>query len=474
MTTRIRLAGVLVAVTCIGVAAQTPTLDKWKQIEAIAKAAIAELTTPASPVPLMYAAIADRAVRPKPALPVLGPAGFKFTDPTYSTPMLRVTDDKTMGAAVSLRTIGGGRYWNADSTKFILTTTGGAVVPFSFNAATMTTTKLPALSFQTAAEFSRSTASKLYGAWFRAGDEAIVQSYDFSTSAYALVAGVRDLVPTVDAGGRTYVRGVTVGGTSSDTVAFLFGGTSQDRDHYVAWLPASGARKVVDTQASTINGQPTKTPLGFLAHALGMDQAGRYVVIGPTQGAINAGAAPNVLWDTTTDIFTPMRVSIGGHGALGFGVSVNNPDDQDGMEWVLRDFVAANTVRQLVVPFPSPRDWSQSSHASWNNAQPTLVPVIAAMFRYGNNLAPWRAFDEEIVAMRTDGTSTVWRFAHHRSDTNIVGPETSDWFWYTPRPCVSPDGRWLLFTSNWEKTLGDDVGERNKRQDVFMLALPPS
>ena len=46
-----------------------------------------------------------------------------------------------------------------------------------------------------------------------------------------------------------------------------------------------------------------------------------------------------------------------------------------------------------------------------------------------------------------------------------------------PRPNVSPDGRWVLFTSNWEKTLGTDpTGEpgAGARQDVFLVELKPA
>jgi hypothetical protein len=71
----------------------------------------------------------------------------------------------------------------------------------------------------------------------------------------------------------------------------------------------------------------------------------------------------------------------------------------------------------------------------------------------------------------------VWRLAHHRSNVaNDDTPSTIS-FWYTPRPNVSRDGRWVLFTSNWEKTLGTDpsgaAGEK-ARQDVFLLRLPGS
>lgn len=66
----------------------------------------------------------------------------------------------------------------------------------------------------------------------------------------------------------------------------------------------------------------------------------------------------------------------------------------------------------------------------------------------------------------------MWRLAHHRSGVaNDVDPSRI-YFWYTPRPYVSPDGRWVLLTSNWEKTLGADTAPEaggGFRQDVFLL-----
>jgi hypothetical protein len=68
----------------------------------------------------------------------------------------------------------------------------------------------------------------------------------------------------------------------------------------------------------------------------------------------------------------------------------------------------------------------------------------------------------------------VWRFAHHRS---IVAGDLDPMeisFWNTPRANVSPDGRWALFTSNWDKTLGIDPRndpDGKYRQDVFLVQL---
>src|SRR6185503_310865 len=65
----------------------------------------------------------------------------------------------------------------------------------------------------------------------------------------------------------------------------------------------------------------------------------------------------------------------------------------------------------------------------------------------------------------------VWRFAHHRSNVTADGNPAGLYFWYQPIANVSPDGRWILFTSNWEKTLGTDAAEGTFRQDAFLVRL---
>src|SRR4029077_20967225 len=117
----------------------------------------------------------------------------------------------------------------------------------------------------------------------------------------------------------------------------------------------------------------------------------------------------------------------------------------------------------LITQVLTPQETYAGDHASWNNAQSgTLVPFVTGFYRSASETAQWRPWDDEIVAVQTSGGAAVWRFAHHR--TALVS------FWDTPRANVSQDGRWALFTSNWEKTLGADPGG-GPREDVFMVAL---
>src|SRR2546425_347819 len=81
-----------------------------------------------------------------PALLTLGGAGFQFTDPTFGSKMLRVTDANTRPDVV-------GRFWaspssaetsawNTNSTKFYVIGGGGETVPYAFNPAAMTASRL--------------------------------------------------------------------------------------------------------------------------------------------------------------------------------------------------------------------------------------------------------------------------------------------------------------------------------------------
>jgi hypothetical protein len=171
-----------------------------------------------------------------------------------------------------------------------------------------------------------------------------------------------------------------------------------------------------------------------------------------------------------------------GHDAFGYGVAVNQDccvaSGYDGVQWQFRSFSRPAVTRDVLPTVLQPKEVYVEDHGTWNNARPdTLVPFVSAIFRYGTQNGAWRALDDEIVAVETDvpgQNPTIWRFAQHRSDVSYDGDATRTSFWYEPRPNVSPNGGWVLFTSNWEKTLGTDpVGDAgaSARQDVFLLRL---
>ena len=274
-------------------------------------------------------------------------------------------------------------------------------------------------------------------------------------------------------------------------IAF-FGGARQDLHHYVVVFdPANPQnRQVLDTTSSTLNGNPAGATLNFFLHHATIDRSGRYVMLYPTS-ADQAGprrAPQSVLWDTETQVFTEMPVSSlpYGHDTFGYGVSANKDcctsTSYDAGQWQFRSLASPLVTRDVIQTVLLPKEIYMSDHQTWNNARPdNAAPFISGTYRHGTDLSPFRAWDDEIIAVQTDAAPgaepTVWRFAHHRSDvTNDLNAAGTS-FWYMPRPNVSPDGHWVLFTSNWEKTLGVDLtGEpgAGARQDVFLAALKSS
>jgi len=452
-------------------------------------------TTPPSTsgVPSQYSAITDRVPRAKPALPQLGAAGYTFNDPAFGSKILRVTDGQTRPGLVnrSFRVPSNAHAaaWNSTSTKFFVTSNDGTIIPFKFDPLTMTASRFPSgpnenggltLTFYTEAQFSLVNPNLVFGGGGSNG--RTILSYDFSTSAYSTIVNLDNIVPGL---ANTYIGMVSTGGVPNETLLTFFGGGGQDAHYYALLQPlAGGPSKLLNTMASTINGAPTSTLLNFHIHAMQIDKSGRYVFIYPTGPELSAprNASQVYLWDTTTDAITALTASMHpfGHDAAGFGVWINEDcctsSSWDAAQWQFRWLASPTQTTDLISPIITPQEIYMADHTTWSNAQPDrLVPVISSTYRYGNNTAPWRAWDDEIIAIDTTNGAggTVWRFAHHRSAIGSDSNAAQPYFWYEPIANISPDGKWVIFTSNWEKTLGTDSSEATARQDVFLVQLTP-
>ena len=262
--------------------------------------------------------------------------------------------------------------------------------------------------------------------------------------------------------------------------------------HYVVVFDKAnpGNRLLLDTTASTLNGTATPIPLNFSLHHVAIDRSGRYVMLYTTwvDQSLPRKAAQSYLWDTQNGTFAELGIAAlpYGHDAFGYGVSANQDccvaTTWDAAQWQLRSLATPLQTRDLITNVVTPKQIYWADHTTWNNARPDrLVPVISGIFRAPTSDTPWRAWDDEIVAIQTDAAAgadaVVWRFAHHRSDVRNDQNAAAVSFWYEPRPNVSPDGRWVMFTSNWEKTLGTDPtadATTRARQDVFVVELRPS
>lgn len=449
-----------------------------------------------------YDAITDRVARPKPAARAPAAAGFRFTDPAFGSRLLRVTDQDTRPASrrVSYRSPSGSHQnaWSRNGNYFYVVSTDGAVVPYAFDRTTMAASRIKAsdtgdgglmLQMGGEPEFSFIDPATVFGAFNGPGaNNRTIAAYDFARNSYTPLLDLDNVVKGL---AGTYVGGLSASAGPVERLAVFFGGSSQGLHHYAVVFDRQNpaARRVLDTAASTLNGAPTNIRLNFRLHHMFMDKSGQYVMLYPPgmDQQPPRSASPSYLWTLATNQFTELPLiaaRVSGHDGLGYGYLTNQDcctrTTWDAAQWQIRSFASPFTIADLINPVLAPKQVMLADHQSWAHAEPNrMVPVISATYRFGLNTTDWRAWDDEIIAIQTDIAfgdrgATVWRFAHHRSNVANDNDPSGISFWYTPRAIVSQDGRWAIFTSNWDKTLGTDArGQPGGmfRQDVFVVEL---
>ena len=458
-------------------------------------------------VPTSYpGAIIHRETLERPAVAPGGPpVGEPFLDPKFGSRLVRVTNAATQAGLPnrSYRVASNSHLaaWNTASTYFYVVSQEGSVLPFSFNAATMAATRVEVngspvvLPFTTEPQFSVADPNVIYGVG--GSNNRTIQKMTFP--ALGTPQTVVNLDSHWEPGAQPsgYVGGVVSGGKDAEKVVAFYGGGCQDLHNYVLWYPvgAPTSKKRLNTTESKLDGVPLPTPLGFHLHSIAVDMSGRFVMLYSAANELTScGGTPTprtaeqvYVWDTLTDDITPVTEAMRpyGHDTLGFGYWINQeccttPGPYDGAQWQFRALTDLANTKDLINPLMTPHETYWSDHSTWNNAQPTtLVPFISATTKGINPVTGWRAWDDEIIAVQTDVPAgqgaTVWRIAHHHSDMRNESGGVE--FWYQPMPNVSPDGKWALFHSNWQKKLGCQhqsnctPSPSMYRQDVFLVCL---
>jgi len=417
-----------------------------------------------APSPLFYNAVSDTKYYAKPELPKLGPAGFVFHDPTFHCPLLRVSDEQTLeGRCIVTPATGFSNPWNVDSTLFCVLADGARDIPFRFDPKTLTASRIPGLpmlpGMANEITFSRHAPNICFG---KDPSRKGIIKFDFS-------AGKE--VDFIDVGKLT---GLEVGylGTLSisanDVLALIFGGPAQNASPYVLLYDLKTSKyRVWNTKEATVDGKAVADAPHFTQHSGLIDLSGRYfVTLGP-------GVHGPIVWDSMTDQIYPVTTQNEGHYALGFGEMVNCT-----RPWVLRtalDAKSVDNVKHLVEQPSGDPYFAYDSHASWTNARPDAqAPVLVSSYHIEESGDPKCTWGDEIIALATDGSGKAWRFAHSRSTVHnrnqTPGASKGYNFWDCPRGNVSQDGRFFMFTSNWEETLGKD-GQGRVREDAFIVKL---
>jgi len=421
--------------------------------------------------PPAYCARTDRRAEPYSATPpAIGPAGSLITDPAFRSRIVRVPDASTdpQRPGESFNTPGSAEQnsWNTDSGRFYVGSRGGALWLYEFDLNTMRTRKWGKLKvpWQSGAQFSHRQPNLLYGV---SGRHPLFQQYDTASDKLSTIhdpASCFALKPS------DWGAGVAI--TADDSRLMGVFGPQQDHNYLLYIYDRSRGCRWYNTQTGEIGGEwgPKGTiaaPYRFGIHDARISKSGEFVEIA-------GGNKGPIFWLVNT-----MNVTLCaskedhclGHRAMGYSHLINSFNSIHPLQLVKRPLNDFKSVRTLVDPLPSLIGW-YDYHISWNYiTSQDDTPACFSTYRTTNPNTPGSPlvvngpWENEIDCVETDGkASTVWRFAHTYTTAK-------NGFWSTSRGNLSQDGRFFMFTSDWQNQLGMGPKGKQYRTDVFIVEL---
>jgi hypothetical protein len=425
--------------------------------------------------PPEYCARTDRRTEPYPEKPpALGPAGSIIADPTFGSRIVRVTDGgsdpKQAGRPLFTPSSAEQVSWNKDSTMFYVTTSGGSFLLYGFDPATMTVrpAKSPNLGWGAEPQFSYRQANILYGMSHR---DVAFEQYDTSSGK---VTQINDPSKCIKVGPRDSGHSVTVDADDNRFMTTL--GPQQDENYLVYIYDRSQGCRWYNPQTGEIGGQwgpkgIISVPDRFPIHNARMAKSGKFVYV--TRGDGGSVGHRWVVWEIDTLNVSVCSGGCTGHHVLGYSHIMGSSGMTHPMDTVSRPLNHLEKASTIITGLEttSKAEWFDS-HFSWNNVDPNdSAPVCFSTYLPNNPDTPGAAphvagpWENEIDCAETDGkASKVWRFAHTYSTAR-------NGFWSTPRGNVSQDGRFFMFTSDWEDQLGKLPTGDKYRTDVFIVEL---
>ena len=423
--------------------------------------------------PPNYCARTDRKSDPYPEKPpAIGPAASVFTDPTFGSRIVRVTDEtsdpKQAGRPLMTPSSAEQNSFNTDSTMFYVTTSGGSFVLYSFDPATMKArvVRSPQLNWGGEPQFSFSKPNILYGINHR---DTVFEQYDTSTGKVTEVNAPAKCVKL-----DSQDSGHTVSASADDNRFMMTLGPQQDKNYLVYVYDRTQGCRWLNTQTGEIGGQwgPKGTisvPDRFPIHNARMAKSGKFLYV--TRGGGGSPGHRWIVWEIDTMNVSVCARACGGHHVMGYSHIIGTSGQSHPMDLWMRPLNNLEGPVPLIGGLETGHKIWFDSHFSWNNVNPEdSAPVCFSTYQPTNPDTPGAApvvsgpWENEIDCASTDGKDKVWRFAHTYSTAR-------NGFWSSPRGNVSQDGKFFMFTSDWEDQLGKLPNGDKYRTDVFIVEL---
>ncbi len=416
--------------------------------------------------PSVYSGYTGTDIKNEPGVPKLGAANTVFTDPAFGSRILRVTDSNTAnGLSFVPADSGFTRTFNADSTAIKLIDPHGSGYWLEFNSSNMSVGKTPhqLTGFDARWEWSATDPNILYFV-----KDNKIGKYNIRTGATTILGG--------PATGESVTYHTAVVGADAWVCAAAGSGFQDTYTKIFCVDPSNPTNaKFIDVFNKTINGVkqydakwPTSANGATIGiHSLYGSAGGTW--LGITFHGGNWGGNNDAVLNLTTNTWSLLTNADGywsGHVSLGNGKLVNGGGSKNTLDSrgaVVRDAndLMNKSKYQFIMQPTTTVGWIDGEHSSWfNSASNPNAPVLFSRYNITNTSAPWTG---ELVLAATDGSNTVWRIADTHEGGCYYGKAFAQ---------ISNDGRWALFSSPWEGTLGSSAGfDCNTRVDTFLVEL---
>ena len=405
----------------------------------------------------------DHRAYPKPPLPMLPRAGGKFIDPVFGTEIMRATDEAD-GPAPGLGTYYS--HWptfNLDNTKLLIRKgeTGNAVIK-EFDPETFTIKKgsvaLPqSLPGGGGPQWESATWSNLdpnviytFPNYYDGGMK--LYSYNVTARSFRLIKDFRSL----SGGPKDYLRQMYVS-SDDDTFCWLQVREGSNGNGPVAYIVY---RRSTDT---VLFHNPSSAYAGGI-NEVHVDKSGKWLTIHLNQKQpdnthtlvlnLRTGAVDALKWDA--------KDSPPGHGDLGTETIVGADSFAGGINKRRLDRSHSPLVILRFETEQGKTDWTFGQHGTMYADDESWL-TVGTFNDPSVTLPEYHLFDDEIIQVATDGSRRVRRICHTRSA--IDNKTKTSGYTAMPKPTISRDGRFIAFTSNWEKS---------GRYDLFIARIDPA
>ncbi|MBN1638879.1 MAG: T9SS type A sorting domain-containing protein [Ignavibacteriales bacterium] len=362
-----------------------------------------------------------------------------YFDPKFNSQVMRITDAKYFPTAGTFPQYSKRQAWNADETKILFISANGQ--SYLYDALTYNYIKV-LIGLEGEDIFWHSTNPNL----LIFSPDSIIKSYDITSDNITEIK----LFPQY-----TWVNTRGEGNLSRDGRYYAFVGQTYDTcTHFIAL-------NVFDFQLNSVISTLA------LPHALesfdwvSISPLGNYVVVdyatsdtGRYQGVEVYDRNLNFIWQKPLGYgHSDLTIDQLGDEVL----IMDYYDDQTNSTFVKKIKLSDGTITNLIE-----FSWMFDCHISCRNEERSewcFISTFDGEARLTHDSLSWLPFEDEIFAVKLDGSGDVQRIAHHHS--RRFSPTTPDRdnsvYWAEPHATINRSGTKILFGSNWSQDVEIDT-----------------